>query len=168
MNRYKYHERCLELLDMEQSQKLNHDPTKTTERKVQNTLRKINSKHSIIEYKRKYPTWSSPGKLYEIVKIHKLSNGGSIEKLLISSMIFNLNTAIYHLLKQLAKLLSPLSTLECTGSSSKKRLWQLLKLVKCHEFIICHMISFDVKSLFTDVPLKCTIEFSTRTTIENW
>ena len=41
MNRDKYQEKCLELLDTEQFQKLNHDPTKTTERKVQNTLRKI-------------------------------------------------------------------------------------------------------------------------------
>ena len=64
MNRDKYNEKCLELLDTEQFQKLNHDPTKTTERKVQNALRKIKSKLSINEYKRIYPASSSPGKLY--------------------------------------------------------------------------------------------------------
>ena len=46
MNRDKYHETCLELLETEQVQKLNHDRTKTTERKVQNALRKIKSKLS--------------------------------------------------------------------------------------------------------------------------
>ena len=64
MNKDKYPEKCLELLDAEQFQKLNYDPTKTTERKVQNVLRKIKSKLSINEYKRIYPASSSPGKLY--------------------------------------------------------------------------------------------------------
>ena len=63
MNRDKYHEKCLELLDTEQFQKLNHDPTKTTERKVQNAFRKIKLKLSINEYKRIYPTGSSQDKL---------------------------------------------------------------------------------------------------------
>ena len=56
MNRDKYHETCLELLETEQVQKLNLDRTKTTERKVQNALRKIKSKLSINKYKRIYPT----------------------------------------------------------------------------------------------------------------
>ena len=50
MNKDKYPEKCLELLDAEQFQKLNYDPTKTTERTVQNALRKIKSKLSINEY----------------------------------------------------------------------------------------------------------------------
>ena len=115
MNRDKYHKKCLELLDMEQFQKLNHDPTKTTERKVQNTLRKIKSKLSINEYKRIYPTGSSPGKLYGTAKIHKLSDRDGIQILPIRQIISNLNTAIYHLAKYLAKLLS---TSEYTVSSS--------------------------------------------------
>ena len=35
MNKDKYDEKCLELLDTEQFQKPKHDPTKTNERKVQ-------------------------------------------------------------------------------------------------------------------------------------
>ena len=42
MNRDKYHEKCLEQLDTEQFEKLNHDPAKITQRKVQNALRKMN------------------------------------------------------------------------------------------------------------------------------
>ena len=34
INKDKYHKKCLELLDTEKFQKLNHDPTETTERKV--------------------------------------------------------------------------------------------------------------------------------------
>ena len=74
MNRDKYHEKCLEKLDTEQFQKLNYDPTKITQRKVQNALCKMKSKLSINEYKRKYPTGSSPGKFYGTANIHKLSD----------------------------------------------------------------------------------------------
>ena len=74
MNTDKYHEKCLEQLDMEQFEKLNHDPTKIIQRKVQNALRKMKSKLSINKYKRKYPTGSSPGKFYGTAEIHKLSD----------------------------------------------------------------------------------------------
>ena len=113
VNKDKYHEKCLELLDTEQYQKLNHDPTKTTGRKVQNALRKITSKLRIKEYKRIYPTGSSPGKLYGAAKIHEqLSNRDGIKKLPLRPTISNLNIATYHLAKHLAKLLSPLSISE--------------------------------------------------------
>ena len=81
MNKHKYHQKCLELIDTEQFQKLNHDPTKTTDRKIQNALCRIKSKLSIYEYKRIYPTGSTPGKLYGTAKIHKLPDGDSINYL---------------------------------------------------------------------------------------
>ena len=74
MNRDKYHEKCLEKLDTGQFQKLNYDPTKITQRKVQDALRKMNLKLSINDYKRKYPTGSSAGKFYGTANIHKLSD----------------------------------------------------------------------------------------------
>ena len=81
MNKHKYHEKCLELIDTEQFQKLNHDPTKTTDKKIQNALCRIKSKLSINEYKRIYPTGSTPGKLYGTAKIHKLPDSDSINYL---------------------------------------------------------------------------------------
>ena len=62
MYRNKYKEKCLQMLNTNQFFKLNLDPTKTTERKIQNLLRKIKSKLSQNEYKQLYPTESSPGK----------------------------------------------------------------------------------------------------------
>ena len=44
MYRNKYKEKCLQMLNTNQFFKLNLDPTKTTERKIQNVLRKIKSK----------------------------------------------------------------------------------------------------------------------------
>ena len=154
MNKDKYHEKCLQLLETEQFQKLSHDPTKTTERKVQNASRKIKSRLSINEYKGIYPTGSSPGKLYGTAKIHKLSDRDGIKKLSIHPVIYNLNTATYHIAKYLAKLLSPLSTSEYTVSSSKEFMTTIKSVQVSSGY---HMVSFDVKSLFTNVPLEYTI-----------
>ena len=141
MNKYKYHKKRRELLDTEQFQKLNHDPTKTIEMKVQNALGNIKSKLSINKYKRIYPNDSSPGKLYGTVKIHKLSDHGCIEKLPILPIISNLNTATYHLAKHLVKLLSPLSTSEYTVSISKEFMTTIknvkLQLGYSYTFILC-------------------------------
>ena len=139
---------------MEQFKKLNLDPTKTTERKVQNALLKIKSKLSVNEYKRLYPIGSSPGKLYGTAKIHKLSDRDGIKKLSIRPIISNLNTATCHLAKYLAKPLSPLSTSEYTVSSSKEFMTTIKNVQVPSGF---HMVSFDVKSLFTNVSLEYTI-----------
>ena len=119
MNRDKYTERCLKILNTNQFVKLNSDPTKATERKAQNVLRKIKSKFSPIECKRLYPTGSSPAKFYETPKIHKLFQGDQVEKLPIRPIISNIDTATYRLAKHLAKLLSPLITSEYTVKSTK-------------------------------------------------
>ena len=81
-------------------------------------MRKIKSKLLINEYKRIYPTGSSPGKLYGTGKIDKLSDRDVTEKLSIQPIISNLNIATYHLANYLAKLLSLLSISEYTVSSS--------------------------------------------------
>ena len=121
---------------------------------MQNALCKIKSKLSVNEYKQIYLTGLSPGKLYATAKIHKLSDRDGIEKLPIRPIISNLNTAAYHLAKYLAKLLSPLSTSEYTVSSSKEFMTTIKNVQVPSGY---HMVSFHVKSLFTNVPLKYTI-----------
>ena len=129
---------------------------KTTERKVQNVLRKIKSKFPPNEYKQLYPTGSSPGKFYGTAKIHKLSQGDQVDKLpIIKPIISNIDTATYRLAKHLAKFLSLLSTSEYTVKSTKDFI-EKLKTVKVppgHQ-----LVSFDLKALFTNVPLEYTID----------
>ena len=145
MNRDKYTEKCLQILNIKQIVKLNSDPTKVTERKVQNHLRKIKSKFSPNEYKQLYPTGSSLGKFHGTAKIHKLSQGDQVEKLPIRPIISNIDTATYRLAKHLAKLLSPLITSEYTVKSTKDFIGKLrtVKVPKGYQ-----MVSFDVKALF--------------------
>ena len=65
MNRDKYHEKCLELLDMEQFQKLNHEPSKSNWEESTNALHKIKSKLSVNKYKQIYLTSLSPANSME-------------------------------------------------------------------------------------------------------
>ena len=44
MDRTKYIDKCLGLLQTNQFMKLNHDPTKSIEGKIQRILRKVNNK----------------------------------------------------------------------------------------------------------------------------
>ena len=70
LNKSKYLEKCLTLLNSEQFVRLNEDPTKTNERKVQRMLGKIKPNLTDQEYKRLYPSGSAPGKFYGTAKLN--------------------------------------------------------------------------------------------------
>ena len=68
MGRTKYIDKCLGLLQTNQFMKLNNDPTKSIEGKIQRMLRKVNNRLSSKEYYQLYPTGSCPGKFYGTAK----------------------------------------------------------------------------------------------------
>ena len=155
MDRSNYAEKCMSLLSSNQCKHIPKDPTKSLEVKVQRATRKIKSKLSEQEYKKLYPTGSCPGKFYGTAKIHKLPVDGGINELPIRPIVSNLNTATYNLAKYLSKLLSPLRQSGNTVKNIEEFIEELKqqKLSKEHK-----MLSFDVKSLFTNVPLNRTID----------
>ena len=118
-------------------------------------MRKIKSKFSEQEYKRLYPTGSAPARFYGTAKLHKLKNDSTVDDLPIRPIISNINTASYQLAKYLAKLLSPLSTSEYTVKSTSDFITHIKRQNKPNNF---KLISFDVTSLFTNVPLDFTID----------
>ena len=67
-------------------------------------------------------------------------------------------------MKHLAKFLSPLSTSEYTVKSTKDFI-EKLKTVKVPKGY--QMVSFDVKALFTNVPLEYTIDLVLKRIFEN-
>jgi len=159
MDRNKYTEKCLAFLESDQFKCLTKDPTKTTERKVQNLLRKIKSKLPDNTYRKLYPTGSRPGQFYGLAKIHKLKENEGIDELPLRPIISNIGTATYSLAKHLAKLLSPLATSEYTVPNTE-HLVDFLKQQKVPDD--CELVSFDVTSLFTSVPLQHTIDIILR------
>ena len=112
MNRNKYTNKCLNIRNTEKIRKLDRDPTKPIEAKIQRAVRKIKSHLSNQEYMRIYPTGSAPGKFYGTAKKHKIPVNGTINDLPLRPIISNIGAASYRLAKYLAKLLSPLSTSE--------------------------------------------------------
>ena len=122
--------------------------------KIQKAVRKIKNKPSPKEYLNIYPTGSSPGKFYGTAKKHKLTPTGTTDDLSILLIISNIGTASYQLAKYLAKLLPPRSKSEYTVDNNV----EFINDIKSEKVPTGHSFkSFDVKSLFTNVPLDYTI-----------
>ena len=105
-------------------------------------------------YSKIYPTGSAPGKFYGTAKIHRLSPDDTINELPLRPTISNIGTATYHLLKYLAQLLSPLSESEYIIKNTKHFVEKIKIEYIPNDYLL---VSFDVKLLFTNVPLDETI-----------
>ena len=156
IDRKKYTEKCINLLHTDSFIRLDHDPSKTIEGKIQRSMRKIKSNLTKQEYSRLYPTGSSPGKFYGTAKQHKLKNGSSVDDLALRPIISNVGIASYQLAEYLAKLLSPLSRSQYTVNSTKE-----FNNIKNETVPSAYkIISFDVSYLFTMVPLDYTTDLT--------
>ena len=154
LNRSKYIEKCLSIVNSSQFLQVDKDPTASIERKVQRTLRKIKDKIPALLYSKVYPTRSSPGRFYGTAKLHKVKDNGTAEDLPLRPIISNIRTATYELAKYLAQTLKPVGQLQYTIKSSKSFI-KALKKQKVHP--AHQMVLFDVVSLFTNIPLEETI-----------
>ena len=157
MDKNKYTEKDMLLLNIKHFEKPDNDPTKTTERKIQKCCGKVNNKPKLSEHKYKvlYPSGSSPGKFYGTAKIHKVPKNDNIDQLPIRPTVSNLNTATYQLTNHLSKILSPSRESEYTIKSTRHFI-EITKYEKVPEGF--QIVSFDVKSLFTNVLLETTID----------
>ena len=134
------------------------------ERKEQNITRKIKSNLTNSEYKQLYPAGSSPERLYGTAKIHKLSNDANIRKLPIRPIISDFSIAKYHASKYLSKLLSPRIISEYTIFSTKDFVQNIQTITVPTGY---DMFSFDLKSLFTNVTLKYTVDLVLKRIYDN-
>ena len=88
-------------------------------------------------------------------KITTSFNTDTVDELLLIPIISNLNTATYQLARYLAKISSPLSRSQYTVEGSNKLVNVMKQQVIPSGYKV---VSFDVKSLFTNVPLDRTID----------
>ena len=95
MDRGKYTNKFLELLQTNQFIKLNYDPKKSTEHQIQHTLTKFKNRLSSKEYYQLYPTGSCPRKFYVVAKIHKVPPNGYMDDLPLRQIVSNNGTAHY-------------------------------------------------------------------------
>ena len=98
---------------------------------------------------------SKPGLFYGTAKPHKIKIGEGLKELIVIPIRANIGTATYETAMYLNTLLTPLTKsqfniLSTDGFIQKIKSQRILKGFK--------MISYDVKSLFTNAPLHQTIE----------
>ena len=107
------------------------------------------------EYLRLYPCGSCPSKFYRTAKVHKIFENGTVDELPIRPIFLNIGTARYNLAKYLAKLLS-----QSVGVHNKEH--KTIYRANSNEISTdgYNMVSFDVKSLFTNVTLEKTIKIT--------
>ncbi len=171
LDRTKYVEKAEAFLSGSEFVKLEEDPTRSFQNYVQRTLRSMKSCFENRTYERIYPSSSRPGLYFGLAKVHKLSGLNDFEdrddprigpdgraraadQLPLRPVISNIGTATYELSKYLAGLLKPLTKSQYSVESTKDFIDRLNNQRVPEGF---RMVSFDVVSLFTKVPLDYTI-----------
>ncbi len=156
LNRRDYVSKMHEILsDTSKFQKVQVDPDKDLNKifSVENRVKKVldsASKHGVFtepEYKRLCPSGSRPGRLYGVGKIHK--PGCPLRPILSA-----IGTPTYALAKFLVPLLSPVTANQYTIKDSLSFAKEICGIDRTD----CFMASFDVKSLFTNIPLTETVD----------
>jgi len=95
------------------------------------------------------PTDSRPPKLYGLPKIHK-------PQVPLRPIVSCIGSPTYQLLKHIAKLITPLSGQTPSFVKNSEHFVEFVKDIELRSNEV--MVSFDVKSLFTNVPVDEAIE----------
>ena len=151
MDKQDYRDKILKLIDDKKKFKLlESDPTIKRENSLLNTLSNLKKQKIISDeiFKKIRPTGSRPGIIYGLPKIHK--SGYPLRPIISSSGTYN-----YNLSKFIDGLIKPLRV------NSKYILndtFDFINKLSKVNFAGMYMVSFDVESLFTNIPLEETID----------
>ena len=123
------------------------------EASLQRFLRKLKQKNFFneIEYDKLYPSGSAPARIYGTPKMHKFSSSDSFPKL--RPIVLSIGTFNYNLARFPCDLLSPL----VPNDYSSKDTFSFVSQIKNANLSKICLLSYDVTSHFTNVPLQETI-----------
>ena len=159
------YEKCIHELisDKTKFKKLDHDVTLKREKKLQNFLRKLKNDEFFDKdtYLQIYPSGSKPARIYGLPKMHKTFSSPGVPKF--RPIVSSINTYNYKLAKYLCKLLNPCIPNEYCSLDSFSFTQELSQVSLKNKFLI----SYDVVSLFTNIPLKETINLAVETIFTN-
>ncbi|XP_065658976.1 uncharacterized protein LOC136083502 [Hydra vulgaris] len=136
---------------------LKEDPTIKREISLQGYLRKLYELKCFEKdiYTKIYPVGSQPARIYALPKMHKVSKDSSLPTF--RPIISTIGTYNYNLAKHLSHLLSPYIPKQFCTLDSFSFVEELKQINVTNKFIV----SYDVESLFTNIPLKETINIAT-------
>jgi len=143
--------------------KINSDPTHLRERQLQRFLRKLKGKGLISNelYNDIYPSGSQPARMYGLPKLHKVTN--NCTQIPFRPIVSSLGTYNYKLAKYLCDLLTPhLPSSHCAKDTFT--FVEDIKKVRCDNSFL---VSFNVESLFTNIPLDETIDLAVDTLLNS-
>ena len=105
-------------------------------------------------FKKLYPSGSAPAHIYGTPKMHKFSSSDSFPKL--CPIVSSIGTFNYNLARFLCDLLSPL----VPNDYSCKDTFSFVSQIKNANLSKKFLVSYDVTSLFTNIPLQETIDIA--------
>ena len=157
--------------DASKFKKLKSDPTMTRENKTQTMLRKL-KKSGLFgtedfdidkNYSKAYPRGSRPARLYGLPKLHKMRDGDTYPQF--RPIVSSLGTHNYKLAKLLNELLTPLIPCKYSCKDTFSFLKDLQEV--SNEVSGKYVVSYDVVSLFTNIPLDETIDLAVDLILKN-
>ena len=173
MNRSDYHHKILRIINDTTKfakrerlcGKTKKDITVFREGQLQTFLYSL-KKNDLIEdnvYERIRPKGSHPARIYGLPKVHKLKGNVRNEIPPIRPIIDSMGTFNYNLAKHLKDLLTPLIPSEHCATDTFTFVREIKELNYDEKF----MVSFDVTSLFTNIPLHETIDIAVDLLFDN-
>ena len=150
MDKEDYNSKSEELLHTPTYQILKTDPTNKIKNKLISLLKTIKAEGGISEttYKKLYPTGDTTPKYYGLPKVHK-------EGTPLRPIVSSIGSATYETAKELSKILKPLVGRSIHHVKNNQEFIQSLQDITVDEEDC--MMSFDVKSLFTSIPIQPTL-----------
>lgn len=141
--------------DRSKFNKLNSDPTLSREGKLQRFLRNLKKNGEIDDelYKNMYPTGSQPDRIYGLPKMHKVRDTSSAPPF--RPIVSSIGTYNYSLAKFLCTLLDPPAHTYCARDT-----FSFVNEITSLSTSDMSMVSFDVESLFTNIPLLESIDLA--------
>ena len=159
-----YNKAMVDLLsDNSKFKKLESDLTLRREGQLQRFLRKL-KKNGLLDcniYREIYPTGSQPARLYGLPKLHKVKDPKTITPPF-RPIVSSIGTYNYNLVKYLCSLLKPHISSEFCATDT----FCFVQEIQQFDFSDKFLVSYDVSSLFTNVPLSETIDLTVNAIID--
>ena len=150
MDRMDYDTKMSAILQDDQYRPLPRDPTVKVENKIVDTLKRLRNEghldHELYDFLT--PRYSTPPQMYGLPKIHK-------EDTPMRPIVSTINSPTYKLAKELARILTPLAGNTAYTVKNSTAFVERIRGVQTTPQDT--LVSFDVKSLFTQVPVEAAL-----------